>query len=86
MYAVIGRMSTLIDVASTITTKLDLFYREQFLSHATGFFTEWDGQHFLITNWHVASGLHPETKETLHSKGGIPDRVKFSNCSRRYQG
>jgi Trypsin-like peptidase domain len=70
-------MSTLIDIASTITAKLHLYRRDQLLGPATGFFSEWNGQFFLITNWHVVSGLHPETKKPLHSLGGIPDRVKF---------
>lgn len=70
-------MGKVIDIASTITTKLQLFYREQLLGPATGFFTEWNGKYFLITNWHVVTGLHPETNKPLHSQGGIPDRVKF---------
>jgi hypothetical protein len=70
-------MSTLIDIASTITAKLHLYRREQLLGQATGFFTEWNGQVFLITNWHVVSGLRTDTHKPVHRKGGIPDRVKF---------
>ena len=70
-------MSIQIDIGSTITAKLHLYRREQFLGPATGFFSKWNSQIFLITNWHVVSGLHQETKKALHSQGGIPDRVKF---------
>jgi hypothetical protein len=70
-------MSTPIDIASTITTKLYLYRREHFLGQATGFFSEWNGQFFLITNWHVVTGLHHETKKPSHSQGGLPDRAKF---------
>jgi hypothetical protein len=57
--------------------KLELYRRGQSLGQATGFFTEWNGRTFLITNWHVVSGLHLDTHKPLLRNGGIPDRVKF---------
>jgi hypothetical protein len=71
------RMTPIIDIASTITAKLHLYYRDQPLGPATGFFKKLNDRVFLITNWHVVTGRHQETKQVLHSKGAIPDRLKF---------
>ncbi len=45
------------------------------LSVATGFFYEHNGRSFLITNYHVVSGRHPETGKALHSKELCPDSI-----------
>jgi hypothetical protein len=66
-----------IDIGSTVTAKLYLCRHDLLLGPATGFFMQWNGQVFLITNWHVVSGRHQETKQPLHSLGGLPDRLKF---------
>jgi hypothetical protein len=73
----IDNVGNLIDIASTITSQLQLYRRDQVLGTATGFFKEWNGQLFVITNWHVVTGLHSALRTTLHSKGGLPDRLKF---------
>jgi hypothetical protein len=71
-------MSAQIDIASTVTAKLQVYRREQVLGQATGFFVQSNRQQlFLITNWHVVTGRHLDTKKPLHPKGGIPDRLKF---------
>jgi Trypsin-like peptidase domain len=70
-------MTRPIDIASTITTKLQVYRRDLLIGQATGFFDEWNGQYFLITNWHTATGRHFETKEVLNKMGAIPDGVKF---------
>jgi hypothetical protein len=72
-------MTDLSDDASTITTRLLLYRRGTLLGPATGFFKEGGGgRHFLITNWHVVSGRHQETKNVLHSQGALPDRLRFT--------
>ena len=70
-------MSAQIDIASTLTSQLQLYRRNQPLGPATGFFCESRGQFFLVTNWHVVTGLHHETLRPLNSQGGLPDRMRF---------
>ncbi len=45
------------------------------LSIATGFVYQHNGRGFLITNYHVVSGRHPDTGAVLHSSGACPDAV-----------
>lgn len=45
------------------------------LSSATGFVVAKNDRHFLITNWHVVSGRHPETNKVISPTGGIPDEL-----------
>jgi hypothetical protein len=71
-------MIELTDDASTITTKLLLYRRGTLLGPATGFFKEWGGRFFLVTNWHVVSGRHHETREVLHTQAALPDRLTFT--------
>jgi hypothetical protein len=70
-------MGTNIDIGSTITTELELFYRDKKLATGTDFFKKWNGKFFLITNWHNVTGRNPQTLKPLCNHGGIPDRVKF---------
>lgn len=71
-------MSTPIDPGSTVTSKLQTFYRGQELGVGTGFFCKLKDQLFLITNWHVVTGRNFETKKCLCMMGGIPDRMQFT--------
>lgn len=48
---------------------------DQTLSRATGFVVETQEEDYLITNWHVLSGRHPQTGQTLHADGEIPTRL-----------
>lgn len=43
----------------------------------TGFFCSYKSKEYLITNYHVLSGLHPKTKETLHLKACVPGKIEF---------
>jgi len=56
----------------------------QVIGTASGFGVVYGGKPYLITNYHVASGRHPETGQPLHSSGGIPDtlRVQLPDLSR----
>jgi hypothetical protein len=67
-----------IDVGSTVTTRLQLFFRDTGVSYGTGFFYKHSDQLFLITCWHIVSGRHFQTEGVLSSKGAVPDRVKFA--------
>ena len=45
------------------------------LGPATGFLARWDGEFWIITNWHVLSGRNAETQAIMSSTGATPDRV-----------
>ena len=45
------------------------------LTVATGFVYQHDARSFLITNYHVVSGRHPETGAALHSSCAFPDSL-----------
>ena len=52
---------------------------EGLLGAGTGFFYEHEGQSFLITNWHVITGISPSEQTVIHPDGRTPDhfQVKF---------
>jgi hypothetical protein len=48
------------------------------LAQASGFLWRYDGQIFLVSNWHVLSGRNPLTGQPLDSKNGVcPDRIEL---------
>ena len=55
------------------------FDSEEFIGAGTGFFYEHAEQSFLITNWHIISGISPSTKTAKHPQGRTPEhlQVKF---------
>lgn len=58
---------------------IELFFDQQPLGPATGFFIKKDGSYYLISNWHVFSGMNPIKKQPIRSDGGIPKRyVRFT--------
>ena len=48
---------------------------DKLVSIGTGFFFEADGKWFLITNWHVVSGIHPFSKIPLLNSGRFPTKL-----------
>src|SRR2546425_6152569 len=42
---------------------------------ATGFVVAKDGKHYLITNWHVLAGRHPQTSKPSSDTAGVPDEL-----------
>ncbi len=60
---------------STKSLFLELYFNDQILSTATGFICKKGDQHYLITNWHVITGLHNETLKPLHNMGGVPNKI-----------
>ncbi|HVW24140.1 MAG TPA: trypsin-like peptidase domain-containing protein [Polyangiaceae bacterium] len=66
----------LLDQPSCQSLYVEARFEDVPLSTATGFVvTSSTGQNFLITNWHVVSGRHVETREPLHSSAGVPNRL-----------
>src|SRR5712671_3256126 len=45
------------------------------LGTASAFVWKEQGQHFLITNWHVVTMINPNTGENLHNEAGRPNRL-----------
>ena len=39
--------------------------------------TENSGRYYLITNWHVVSGRHPETNAIVSPTGAVPDEIRI---------
>lgn len=55
---------------------IEAFFSENKLGIATGFLWEHNSKQFLITNWHVVTGLHPETGQPLDHNSATPDNLK----------
>jgi hypothetical protein len=66
-----------IDPLSRISLHIEVYFNAQSLGNATGFMCERGGTYYLITNWHVLSGLNPETKNSLSENGAIPNKIKI---------
>jgi hypothetical protein len=47
----------------------------QVLGTATGFVVQKGSNYYLITNWHVVSGRHPETNQIQNQLGLTPDAI-----------
>ena len=62
---------------SVASLLVEASFRGQGLSTATGFCVEQDGRHFLVTNWHVASGRDPASGGPLSATGGLPDELQI---------
>ena len=51
------------------------------IGSATGFVVQTADQPYLITNWHVVSGRHPNTNEVLDKSGRVPDELRIIHHS-----
>lgn len=60
---------------SWVPLKLKPAANGQELSIATGFFYQHKGRSFLITNYHVVSGVNPNTGAILDPNGIVPDTL-----------
>jgi hypothetical protein len=72
-----------IDLLSFTTVRLQSFHNETLLSNATGFFyfglLDNKPNFWFVTNWHVLSGRNIDPPHAvLHSKGGIPNRIRLN--------
>jgi hypothetical protein len=68
------------DALSFCTTPIEILsYGEppEVMSHATGFFWEHLGKHFLITNRHVVTGRNTFTNDYLTKELMQPHRIRF---------
>lgn len=67
-----------ISPGSVVTSPLCMFFKRTELSLGTGFFYEFSGSYYLITNWHNVSGRHPKTFKPLSAHAGLPDRITLT--------
>jgi hypothetical protein len=65
-----------INPLSVVPLSLDMLASNHQLASATGFLVSYEGDHYLITNWHVVAGKNAETGEIMASDGTTtPDAV-----------
>ena len=62
---------------SLCTTKLNMYFDDSILSSGSGFFYEYLGRHFLVTNRHNLTGRHQDSGAPLSPTAGIPNRLIF---------
>lgn len=67
--------SVMIDPLSARPLYLIQAKGDEALGTATGFIVEHDKTKYLITNWHVVAGRHPETNQPVHPQGKTPDAL-----------
>jgi len=67
--------SATIDPLSGRSLYLILGKNNQQMAQATGFIARKKNEYYLITNWHVLSGRHPQTNEIIDLQGQVPDSV-----------
>lgn len=67
-----------IDPLSISSSSIEAFIGDHRLGSATGFIVIKNEKPYLITNWHVASGRHPETDQPTSKTGGIPSHLQFT--------
>lgn len=70
-------MATTASFLTTCMTKLELFYNDNMLGSATGFFCKRDDDWFIVTNWHVLSGRYPSNGQPRHFSSAVPNKCKF---------
>jgi len=66
------------DPISLSTHHLHLAYSNNILANGTGFIYEKNSKFYLITNWHVITGRHPDTNKHLSKTGGMPNILSTS--------
>ncbi len=65
-----------IDPLSVTSLHVEVFAGGTRLSSATGFTIERNGSYYLVTNWHVVTGINPDTNECLLSNLSVPDELR----------
>lgn len=65
-----------IDPLSKHSLFVELLANGELVGNATGFAVQHQGSYFLITNWHVLSGIDPDTGEAHSESDDVPDEVR----------
>lgn len=64
-----------IDPLSVSSLFLEVFYEDTRLASGTGFVVEVNSHKYLITNWHIVSGRHPDTGVPSSPTAAIPNKI-----------
>lgn len=64
-----------IDPLSVRSIFLEQIFNSQTIGRATGFMVENNGITYLITNWHVVTGINPTSGDTLDSLKRTPNKI-----------
>lgn len=62
----------------TIPVSLHLKETGKQLHSGTAFIYKYSEKFYLITNWHIVTGLSPKDKTPISAHGGIPDEMHLS--------
>ena len=65
------------DPLSLSSIFLEPLFGDSQLGIATGFIWEHESVHYLVTNWHVMTGFHPQTKQPISESGTTPDVLRI---------
>ena len=76
-------MGANIDPLSGTSLYITLINGECKLGSATGFIVEKEGVKYLITNWHVLSGRHPNTNQILSPTKAVPKEILIWHHSKK---
>ncbi len=68
----------MLDPLSLTSILIEPYFNETKLSSATGFIVEKEFRHYLVTNWHVVTGINPLTRDSMHKQCGLPNFLKIS--------
>jgi len=58
-------------------TKLDLYFNNTYVTSGTAFVYRFAKKYGLITNWHVLTGVNPNTNKNIDPHGARPNRIEF---------
>lgn len=65
------RFTSIIDPLSTTALRIVPKFNETELGSATAFTVTWKSRPYLITNWHVVTGINPETGQCMDKKYAV---------------
>jgi len=71
-----------VDPISTQSLKLTTFIGDSSIANATGFIVRHNGADYLITNWHVVTGVDLYQGKKLDPLGRVPDNIRITYCSK----
>jgi hypothetical protein len=68
----------MIDYLSMVSLSIETFVDSHLLTRATGFIIKHDEFYFLITNWHIVTGLNTQTLKPISDTAGIPNKIAIT--------
>jgi len=66
------------EVLNFVPTKVKVLFGDTELGIATAFHYEHESRPYFMTNWHVVTGRHPDSKKLVAKHQGIPNRLRVS--------